>query len=104
MTELLSVCVFVCVGCRGGGGQRKRLYSAVPGRVFVATRSHSAHGEREISFSKGDKVKGQMIFLIMSFSSSQYIFKKCMKKSYIFVLFSFTQLHSKCQLMLTLNI
>ncbi|XP_073797216.1 SH3 and multiple ankyrin repeat domains protein 1 isoform X2 [Danio rerio] len=41
----------------GGGGQRKRLYSAVPGRVFVATRSHSAHGEREISFSKGDKVK-----------------------------------------------
>ncbi|XP_077075364.1 SH3 and multiple ankyrin repeat domains protein 1 [Siphateles boraxobius] len=41
----------------GGGGQRKRLYSAVPGRVFVATRSHSAHGEREISFSKGEKVK-----------------------------------------------
>ncbi|TRY93619.1 hypothetical protein DNTS_027247, partial [Danionella cerebrum] len=41
----------------GGGAPRKRLYSAVPGRVFVATRSHSAHGEREISFSKGDKVK-----------------------------------------------
>ncbi|XP_051969599.1 SH3 and multiple ankyrin repeat domains protein 1 isoform X1 [Xyrauchen texanus] len=41
----------------GGGGQRKRLYSAVPGRVFVATRSHSAHGEREITLSKGDKVK-----------------------------------------------
>ncbi|KAA0705055.1 SH3 and multiple ankyrin repeat domains protein 1 [Triplophysa tibetana] len=39
------------------GGQRKRLYSAVPGRVFVATRSHSAHGEREINLSKGDKVK-----------------------------------------------
>uniref|UniRef100_A0A671R6S2 SH3 and multiple ankyrin repeat domains 1 n=1 Tax=Sinocyclocheilus anshuiensis TaxID=1608454 RepID=A0A671R6S2_9TELE len=37
--------------------QRKRLYSAVPGRMFVATRSHSAHGEREISLSKGDKVK-----------------------------------------------
>ncbi|XP_016091066.1 SH3 and multiple ankyrin repeat domains protein 1-like [Sinocyclocheilus grahami] len=42
---------------RQGGGQKKRLYSAVPGRVFVATRSHSAHGEREISLSKGDKVK-----------------------------------------------
>ncbi|KAL7886945.1 hypothetical protein AOLI_G00046660 [Acnodon oligacanthus] len=41
----------------GGGGQRRRLYSAVPGRVFVATRSHSAQGEREISLSKGDKVK-----------------------------------------------
>uniref|UniRef100_A0A3B3XW56 SH3 and multiple ankyrin repeat domains 1 n=1 Tax=Poecilia mexicana TaxID=48701 RepID=A0A3B3XW56_9TELE len=38
-------------------GQRRRLYSAVPGRVFVATRSHSAQGEREISFSKGDRVK-----------------------------------------------
>ncbi|XP_051796860.1 SH3 and multiple ankyrin repeat domains protein 1 isoform X2 [Acanthochromis polyacanthus] len=38
-------------------GQRRRLYSAVPGRVFVATRAHSAQGEREISFSKGDRVK-----------------------------------------------
>ncbi|MFT7814831.1 SH3 and multiple ankyrin repeat domains protein 1-like isoform X1 [Arapaima gigas] len=40
-----------------GGGQRRRLYSAVPGRVFVATRSHSAQGNREISINKGDKVK-----------------------------------------------
>uniref|UniRef100_A0A3B3QBZ2 SH3 and multiple ankyrin repeat domains 1 n=1 Tax=Paramormyrops kingsleyae TaxID=1676925 RepID=A0A3B3QBZ2_9TELE len=39
------------------GSQRRRLYSAVPGRVFVATRSYSAQGEREISFNKGDKVK-----------------------------------------------
>uniref|UniRef100_A0A7N6FCW0 SH3 and multiple ankyrin repeat domains 1 n=1 Tax=Anabas testudineus TaxID=64144 RepID=A0A7N6FCW0_ANATE len=38
-------------------GQRRRLYSAVPGRVFVATRAHSAQGEREISFNKGDRVK-----------------------------------------------
>uniref|UniRef100_A0A3B4XVB9 SH3 and multiple ankyrin repeat domains 1 n=1 Tax=Seriola lalandi dorsalis TaxID=1841481 RepID=A0A3B4XVB9_SERLL len=37
--------------------QRRRLYSAVPGRVFVATRAHSAQGEREISFNKGDRVK-----------------------------------------------
>ncbi|CAL8266222.1 unnamed protein product, partial [Gadus morhua 'NCC'] len=37
---------------------RRRLYSAVPGRVFVATRAHSAGGEREVSFNKGDRVKG----------------------------------------------
>uniref|UniRef100_A0A8C7QLI5 SH3 and multiple ankyrin repeat domains 1 n=1 Tax=Oncorhynchus mykiss TaxID=8022 RepID=A0A8C7QLI5_ONCMY len=41
----------------GWGLSRRRLYSAVPGRVFVATRSHSAQGDREISISKGDKVK-----------------------------------------------
>ncbi|CAL8274655.1 unnamed protein product [Lota lota] len=40
-----------------GTGQRRRLYSAVPGRVFVATRAHSAQGEREVSFNKGDRVK-----------------------------------------------
>lgn len=37
----------------------KRMYSAVPGRVYVAARAHSAIGERELSLSKGDKVKGQ---------------------------------------------
>ncbi|XP_061563996.1 SH3 and multiple ankyrin repeat domains protein 1-like [Cololabis saira] len=40
-----------------GGGQMKRMYSAVPGRVYVATRAHSASGDRELSLSKGDKVK-----------------------------------------------
>lgn len=44
-----------------GGGQMKRMYSAVPGRVYVATRAHSASGERELSLSKGDKVKGENI-------------------------------------------
>ncbi|KAI2666305.1 SH3 and multiple ankyrin repeat domains protein 1 [Labeo rohita] len=44
-------------------GQRRRLYSAVPGRVFVATRSHSAQGDREISFNKGDKVKGEWVWV-----------------------------------------
>lgn len=39
----------------------KRMYSAVPGRVYVATRAHSASGERELSLSKGDKVKGENI-------------------------------------------
>ncbi|CAN9508545.1 unnamed protein product [Ophioblennius macclurei] len=41
----------------GAGGQMKRMYSAVPGRVYVATRAHSASGDRELSLSKGDKVK-----------------------------------------------
>uniref|UniRef100_A0A087XFJ2 SH3 and multiple ankyrin repeat domains 1 n=1 Tax=Poecilia formosa TaxID=48698 RepID=A0A087XFJ2_POEFO len=40
-----------------GGGQMKRMYSAVPGRVYVAIRSHSASGDRELSLNKGDKVK-----------------------------------------------
>ncbi|XP_075313537.1 SH3 and multiple ankyrin repeat domains protein 1-like [Odontesthes bonariensis] len=40
-----------------GGGQMKRMYSAVPGRVYVATRAHSASGDRELSINKGDKVK-----------------------------------------------
>ncbi|XP_068610359.1 LOW QUALITY PROTEIN: SH3 and multiple ankyrin repeat domains protein 1-like [Brachionichthys hirsutus] len=40
-----------------GGGHMKRLYSAVPGRVYVVVRGHSAIGERELSLSKGDKVK-----------------------------------------------
>lgn len=38
----------------------KRMYSAVPGRVYVATRAHSASGDRELSLSKGDKVKGEI--------------------------------------------
>ncbi|XP_077594355.1 SH3 and multiple ankyrin repeat domains protein 1-like [Stigmatopora nigra] len=41
----------------GGGGQVKRMYSAVPGRVYVATRAHAANGERQLSLNKGDKVK-----------------------------------------------
>uniref|UniRef100_A0A3P9J3E0 SH3 and multiple ankyrin repeat domains 1 n=1 Tax=Oryzias latipes TaxID=8090 RepID=A0A3P9J3E0_ORYLA len=40
-----------------GTAPMKRMYSAVPGRVYVATRSHSASGDRELSISKGDKVK-----------------------------------------------
>ncbi|XP_029311533.1 SH3 and multiple ankyrin repeat domains protein 1-like [Cottoperca gobio] len=40
-----------------GGGQMKRMYSAVPGRVYMATRAHSASGDRELSLNKGDRVK-----------------------------------------------
>ena len=38
----------------------KRMYSAVPGRVYVATRAHSASGDRELSLNKGDRVKGEI--------------------------------------------
>uniref|UniRef100_A0A3P8PNQ3 SH3 and multiple ankyrin repeat domains 1 n=1 Tax=Astatotilapia calliptera TaxID=8154 RepID=A0A3P8PNQ3_ASTCA len=51
----LSFCSATSAG--GGGGQMKRMYSAVPGRVYVATRAHSASGDRELSLNKGDKVK-----------------------------------------------
>lgn len=44
----------------GGGGQMRRMYSAVPGRVYVAIRGHSAHGDRELTLSKGDRVKGEI--------------------------------------------
>uniref|UniRef100_A0A3Q3VMM8 SH3 and multiple ankyrin repeat domains 1 n=1 Tax=Mola mola TaxID=94237 RepID=A0A3Q3VMM8_MOLML len=50
-----SLCSATSAG--SGGGQMKRMYSAVPGRVYVATRAHSASGDRELSLSKGDKVK-----------------------------------------------
>lgn len=43
----------------------KRMYSAVPGRIYVATRAHSAIGERELSLSKGDKVKGRFAELLL---------------------------------------
>uniref|UniRef100_A0A3Q1GXM7 SH3 and multiple ankyrin repeat domains 1 n=1 Tax=Acanthochromis polyacanthus TaxID=80966 RepID=A0A3Q1GXM7_9TELE len=50
-----SLCSATSAG--SGGAQMKRMYSAVPGRVYVATRAHSASGDRELSLSKGDKVK-----------------------------------------------
>ncbi|XP_029933680.1 SH3 and multiple ankyrin repeat domains protein 1-like [Myripristis murdjan] len=45
------------LGSNFGGSQMRRMYSAVPGRVYVATRAHSASGDRELTLSKGDKVK-----------------------------------------------
>uniref|UniRef100_A0A8C2X6I5 SH3 and multiple ankyrin repeat domains 1 n=1 Tax=Cyclopterus lumpus TaxID=8103 RepID=A0A8C2X6I5_CYCLU len=40
-----------------GGGQIKRMYSAVPGRMYTASRAYSASGDKELSLNKGDKVK-----------------------------------------------
>ena len=53
----LSLCSATSAG--SGGGQMKRMYSAVPGRVYVATRAHSSGGDRELSLNKGDRVKGE---------------------------------------------
>uniref|UniRef100_A0A8C7L822 SH3 and multiple ankyrin repeat domains 3 n=1 Tax=Oncorhynchus kisutch TaxID=8019 RepID=A0A8C7L822_ONCKI len=36
---------------------KRRLYSAVPGRTFIATRSHTPQGPGEISLHRGERVK-----------------------------------------------
>ncbi|CAL8352525.1 unnamed protein product [Merluccius merluccius] len=40
-----------------GGGNRRKLYSAVPGRNFVVVRPHTPQAEGEISLYKNDRVK-----------------------------------------------
>ncbi|KAM4523711.1 SH3 and multiple ankyrin repeat domains protein 3 isoform 2-T2 [Fundulus diaphanus] len=37
--------------------RKKRLYSAVPGRTFIATRSHVPQGPGEIQLHRGERVK-----------------------------------------------
>ncbi|XP_061839534.1 SH3 and multiple ankyrin repeat domains protein 3 [Nerophis lumbriciformis] len=37
--------------------RKKRLYSAVPGRTFIATRSHVPQGTGEIQLHRGERVK-----------------------------------------------
>ncbi|XP_069856976.1 SH3 and multiple ankyrin repeat domains protein 1 isoform X2 [Dipodomys merriami] len=44
-------------GSLGSRGRRRKLYSAVPGRSFMAVKSYQAQGEGEISLSKGEKIK-----------------------------------------------
>ncbi|XP_076987026.1 SH3 and multiple ankyrin repeat domains protein 1 [Tamandua tetradactyla] len=44
-------------GSLGSRGRRRKLYSAVPGRSFLAVKSYQAQGEGEISLSKGEKIK-----------------------------------------------
>lgn len=39
--------------------RKRRLYSAVPGRTFIATRSHVPQGSGEIQLHRGERVKGQ---------------------------------------------
>uniref|UniRef100_G3P1L1 SH3 and multiple ankyrin repeat domains 1 n=1 Tax=Gasterosteus aculeatus aculeatus TaxID=481459 RepID=G3P1L1_GASAC len=55
LSPSLSPCRASSAG--GGGGQMQRMYSAVPGRVYMATRGHSAGGDKELTLNKGDRVK-----------------------------------------------
>uniref|UniRef100_A0A8C1Y9I1 SH3 and multiple ankyrin repeat domains 3b n=1 Tax=Cyprinus carpio TaxID=7962 RepID=A0A8C1Y9I1_CYPCA len=41
-------------------GPKRRLYSAVPGRTFIAISSHSPQGEGEITLNRGERVKGHV--------------------------------------------
>ncbi|ETE68900.1 SH3 and multiple ankyrin repeat domains protein 1, partial [Ophiophagus hannah] len=38
-------------------GVKRKLYSAVPGRTFMAVKPYQAQGEGELSISKGEKIK-----------------------------------------------
>ncbi|XP_016137119.1 SH3 and multiple ankyrin repeat domains protein 3-like [Sinocyclocheilus grahami] len=38
-------------------GPKRRLYSAVPGRTFIAVSSHTPQGEGEITLNRGERVK-----------------------------------------------
>lgn len=42
-------------------GPKRRLYSAVPGRTFIAVSSHTPQGEGEITLNRGERVKGQSV-------------------------------------------
>lgn len=42
-------------------GSKRRLYSAVPGRTFIAVSSHTPQGEGEITLNRGERVKGQCL-------------------------------------------
>nr|XP_056702648.1 SH3 and multiple ankyrin repeat domains protein 3 [Euleptes europaea] len=38
-------------------GPKRKLYSAVPGRRFIAVKSHAPHGDGEIQLNRGEAVK-----------------------------------------------
>lgn len=40
-------------------GPKRKLYSAVPGRKFIAVKAHSPQGEGEIPLHRGEAVKGE---------------------------------------------
>ncbi|XP_074872189.1 SH3 and multiple ankyrin repeat domains protein 1 [Carettochelys insculpta] len=44
-------------GTLSGRGTKRKLYSAVPGRTFMAMRAYQAQAEGELSLSKGEKIK-----------------------------------------------
>lgn len=40
-------------------GPKRKLYSAVPGRRFIAVKSHTPQGEGEIQLNRGEAVRGE---------------------------------------------
>lgn len=40
-------------------GPKRKLYSAVPGRKFIAVKSYTPQGEGEIQLNRGEAVKGE---------------------------------------------
>lgn len=40
-------------------GPKRKLYSAVPGRLFIVVKPYQPQGEGEIHLHKGDRVKGE---------------------------------------------
>ncbi|KAK2089004.1 hypothetical protein P7K49_034911 [Saguinus oedipus] len=57
-------------GSLGSRGRRRKLYSAVPGRSFMAVKSYQAQAEGEISLSKGEKIKAASLTNLISCDSS----------------------------------
>ncbi|KAM8794752.1 SH3 and multiple ankyrin repeat domains protein 1 [Eudromia elegans] len=44
-------------GTLGARGVKRKLYSAVPGRAFLAVKPYQAQGDGELSLSKGERIK-----------------------------------------------
>ncbi|XP_026517631.1 SH3 and multiple ankyrin repeat domains protein 1-like, partial [Terrapene carolina triunguis] len=44
-------------GTLNSRGMKRKLYSAVPGRTFMAMKPYQAQAEGELSLSKGEKIK-----------------------------------------------
>lgn len=73
LSVFLAACLSICSPSGGGHVEtspppsppltpqmrKRRLYSAVPGRTFIATRSHVPQGAGEIQLHRGERVKGQ---------------------------------------------
>lgn len=43
----------------GPRGPKRKLYSAVPGRTFIAVKSYEPQGPGEIQLNRGERVKGK---------------------------------------------
>ncbi|KAI1232769.1 SH3 and multiple ankyrin repeat domains protein 2, partial [Lamprotornis superbus] len=46
-----------CIFCAAVKGPKRKLYSAVPGRLFIVVKPYQPQGEGEIHLHKGDRVK-----------------------------------------------